>query len=122
MTKGRSSELALMLSSEGNINRAADPKFAIGVAAVENGARIKAPANMVFGSRVAESGFDRVIDFARIAWIDKARWIARGKLNIAAAERLQVPISGGEFPAPELLEETDCGDVLVVSGGTIPAV
>lgn len=83
---------------------------------------MKPPADVPFGGRIAEAGFDRVIDFTRIPWIDQARWVASSELDVAAAKGLQMPIASIQFPSFNFLEQADDSHVLVISGRAIPAI
>src|SRR5712675_2069762 len=115
-------KIGLLLPTKRNIHRPADPELAVRIAPIENSSRVKSPTNMPLGRRVTETRLDRVVVFPGITRIDQAGWICWIEFDVAAAQRLQMSITRGQFPSPVLLKETDRRDVLIVAGVPIPPI
>src|SRR6266446_2817740 len=83
---------------------------------------MKSVADVELGSHVTESGFNRITDFPQAPGINDAAGVARvGEGNVTAGNSLEMTVPRVQFPAFDLLEQTDDGDVLVVVCRAIPA-
>src|SRR6185369_5392213 len=102
-----------LVAAEGNFERAANPELAVGVVAGENRPAVEAESQMPF-RRITEPGLDGVIYLPDVTRVVQAGRIGGIESDVASRKCLQVPVAQVQFPAFDLLEQTDRGDVLVV--------
>ena len=83
---------------------------------------MKSVADVTLGRGITEPGFNRITDFPNVPGVNNAAgifWVCEG--NVTAGNSMEMTVPGVQFPAFDLLEQTDDGDVLVVVCRAIPA-
>ena len=111
-----------------HFNAGTDSEFLVAVVTVENGACVKRILDVPFRSYVIETGFDGVVDLAHFGkgiWVGAGgrecvgRWVIQ---QFRSANRLKAAIADINFPAFDLLKNSERGDDLIVGRRAVPSV